>query len=185
MYGHFAPDRYEHRTAQAVSHELALNPDGFAARTDTEILSTLVHEQTHVEQQVFGKPGRRGYHNRAWGDLMRAVGLAPSATGEPGGKETGERVTHYVIPGGPFARACAALLASGFALDWQSRQGPALAPAGGDDDEDPPKKKTKARVKLTCPDCALNAWAQPGSALLCGRCHARDGGAVVAMVPAV
>jgi hypothetical protein len=32
---------------------------------------------------------------------MKGIGLQPSTTGEPGGKETGQSVTHYVLPGGP------------------------------------------------------------------------------------
>jgi hypothetical protein len=44
---------------------------------------------------------------------MKAVGLIPSDTGVEGGKETGQRVTHYVRQGGPFDRACAELLKAG------------------------------------------------------------------------
>ena len=63
----------------------------YTDRTNEQTLSTLVHEMTHLQQQHFGKPSRSGYHNKEWGLLMRAVGLIPSSTGEPGGKETGQR----------------------------------------------------------------------------------------------
>ena len=40
---------------------------------------------------------------------MKEIGLQPSTTGEPGGKETGQSVTHYILPGGPYATAYAKL----------------------------------------------------------------------------
>jgi hypothetical protein len=39
---------------------------------------------------------------------MERVGLMPSSTGEPGGKRTGQKVSHYILADGPFARAFAA-----------------------------------------------------------------------------
>jgi hypothetical protein len=104
-FGYFSPDRFSERTAHHRAHELALNPDGFTGRSDEEILSTLVHEQVHVWQQVYGKPGRGRYHNRQWAEKMKQVGLYPSSTGKPGGKETGSRVSHYILPAGPYAAA--------------------------------------------------------------------------------
>jgi hypothetical protein len=32
---------------------------------------------------------------------MKEIGLHPSATGEPGGKETGKHMSHYIVSGGP------------------------------------------------------------------------------------
>jgi len=51
---------------------------------------------------------------------MKEIGLQPSSTGEPGGKETGQTVSHYIIPGGRYAKASAKLKAKGFQLHWQS-----------------------------------------------------------------
>ena len=101
-------------------HELAMNPDTFTGRTDEEILSTLAHEMAHVWQQTHGKPPTRSYHDRQWAAKMKEIGLQPSTTGEPGGKETGQSVTHYIIPEGPYAKAYAKLKATGFQLHWQS-----------------------------------------------------------------
>jgi hypothetical protein len=39
-------------------------------------------------------PPRRSYHDRQWAAKMKEIGLQPSTTGEPGGKETGSSVTH-------------------------------------------------------------------------------------------
>ena len=84
------------------------------------ILSTLVHEMAHVWQQTYGKPPRKGYHDRQWAAKMLEVGLQPSTTGEPGGKETGQSMSHYILPGGRYAEAFAKLAARGFQLHWQS-----------------------------------------------------------------
>ncbi len=82
-----------------------MNPQHFRSWGVEDVLSTLVHEMTHLEQQHFGSPGRRGYHNKAWGILMRNIGLEPTNTGEPGGKDVGQQMTHFIIPDGPFDEA--------------------------------------------------------------------------------
>ena len=93
-YGYFSPQRSNGRIDKTTVHELALNPDGFAGRTDEMILSTLVHEMCHVWPQTYGKTPRKGYHDRQWAGKMREIGLQPSDTGELGGKETGQSVSH-------------------------------------------------------------------------------------------
>jgi len=55
----------------------------------------------HLEQHHFGKPSG-AYHNKEWAKMMHAVGLMPSNTGKPGGKQTGQTVSHYIVTGGPF-----------------------------------------------------------------------------------
>jgi predicted SprT family Zn-dependent metalloprotease len=162
MRGYFWAQQFQGRAGQTTTDELALNPDHFVSRSDEEILSTLVHEMVHVWQQAFGKPSRRAYHNHEWADKMKSLGLHPSDTGAPGGKETGERVSHYIIPDGPFAHACGQLLAQGFRFSWQAR--PVAAEA---------KKSTRA--KFTCAACGQNAWAKPDAHLLCGICHEENG----------
>ena len=103
--GYFAPKRFIARANGEIAHELALNPDGFLGRTDEDITSTLIHEQVHLWQQVHGRPPRRGYHDKQWAGKMKSIGLYPSSTGKVGGKETGGRVSHFIIPGGPFQLA--------------------------------------------------------------------------------
>src|SRR5215471_14796951 len=65
--GYFSPDRFQSRTGQNGTHELALNPNAF-----------------------------------------------------PGRKETGQRMGHYILEGGPFESACRKLQADGFVLNWES-----------------------------------------------------------------
>jgi hypothetical protein len=73
------------------------------------ILSTLVHEMCHAWQQTYGKAPRRGYHDQQWAAKMREIGLPPSDTGEERGKETGQSMSHYIIPEGRYAQAYAKL----------------------------------------------------------------------------
>ena len=119
--GYWSAQRFANRDGTRAG-ELALNPCYFAVRSLVVILSTLVHSQVHVWQTYFGKPGRRGYHNREWADKMLALGLHPSSTDRPGGAQTGEHVGHYIVPDGPFERAAAQLIAQDeFALTWYDR----------------------------------------------------------------
>jgi predicted SprT family Zn-dependent metalloprotease len=113
-YGYFAGGRFGARDGSQITDEIALNPSHFHERTTEQSLSTLVHEMTHLEQHHFGKPSRGGYHNAEWSRMMLAVGLIPSDTGAPGGRMVGQRVSHYIVEGGPFARACAELVGQGF-----------------------------------------------------------------------
>lgn len=157
--GFFRKDGFSQKDGNAVAHEIALNPDTLS-RTDKGALSTLVHEMVHLEQQEFGKPGRGAYHNREWAELMEAVGLIASDTGSPGGKKTGQRVSHYIVDGGSFDKACDEFLATGFVLRWQGNPTPPQT-----------KPRDQSKVKFICPDCAQNAWAKATSSLVCGDCH--------------
>src|SRR5207344_2763279 len=108
-------------------------------------------------QSRFGKPSKRGYHNKEWGSMMKSIGLMPSTTGAVGGKQTGFRVSHYIIPDGPYAQAFAALAATGWRLNLES----AVVPGN----RAPPSK-----VKFSCEGCAANAWGKPNSELVCKAC---------------
>jgi hypothetical protein len=154
--GYFSPERFKGRVEKQTVHELALNPDTFTGRTDEMILSTLVHEMVHVWQETYGEPSRRGYHNREWAKKMQDVGLQPSSTGGPGGMETGQAMSHYVLPEGRYSVAFAKLAQSGLQLHWQSTQA-----VGG--------AKVTSKRKFTCPECQQNAWAKPGAVLICGQ----------------
>jgi hypothetical protein len=152
--GYFWREAVRARRGKRRTDEIALNPNAFPGRSDKDVMSTLVHEMVHLWQFHFGKPGRRGYHNRQWAAKMEDVGLRPSTTGRPGGARTGESVTHYVISGGPFEAAWGELYRSGFRLEWE-------APA--------PRPTNRPKIKYTCPDCGLTVWGKPGlaGAIIC------------------
>jgi hypothetical protein len=143
-YGYFAGGRFGSVDGKEVTDEIALNPSHFKNRTSEQSLSTLVHEMAHLQQHHFGKPSRTGYHNKEWGQMMRAVGLIPSDTGAPGGREVGQKVSHYIDEGGPFALVCADLTAEGFDALYVE--------LWSEGDAAKAKKKAASKTRYTCPE---------------------------------
>lgn len=88
--------------------------------SEKEILATLAHEMVHLWENEYGRPGKNGYHNRYWGESMKKIGLQPSSTGKPGGKEVGKQVSHYVIPNGLFDQVSTKFIEeTGFSIDFE------------------------------------------------------------------
>ena len=168
-YGFFRCKPFVNRDGERTD-EISLNPKYFAACTDRGVVQTLVHEMAHQEQFHFGKPGRRGYHNREWANRMIRLGLYPSDTGEPGGAETGYSMSDYIVEGGAFDITCGRLLANGFHLSWAEDETvagnhvPPTSPAV------PGLVDSSNRWKYTCPRCGNNAWGKPLMVLICGGC---------------
>lgn len=174
--------RVEGGKASGRADELALNPQYVATRKPEAVLATLVHEMCHHWQNHFGKEPPGPYHNKQWATEMKRIGLQPSTTGEPGGKEIGKQVSHYIIEGGPFTVACDEFLKLELPIFFQDRA--ALQRSGvtlggllglGEDDDDgsdegkaPKKPRSKGRAKFVCPKCKLNAWSKPAASLVCG-----------------
>lgn len=157
--GFFAPDRWE-REGEKVTHEISLNPAYLKHRDQRAVVSTLVHEMAHHWQQEFGKPSRRGYHNEEWAAKMEELGLMPSSTAAPGGARTGYRVSHYIIDGGPFARAFEKMPRE-YLLPWLCWEGQGARAK---------KPRQPSKVKFTCEVCGSNAWGKPDLKLVCGDC---------------
>jgi predicted SprT family Zn-dependent metalloprotease len=140
--------------------EIALNPENFL-RPEREVLSTLVHEMCHSWQFHFSKKCKRNsYHDNEWAEMMQNIGLVPSGTGQPGGKTTGQRMTHYIQEGGKFALYTAELLGSGWRLNYSRERDP----------EEVAGKKRATKTKYTCPECGVNAWGKLGINIVCGNC---------------
>lgn len=152
--GFFAPERWEN--GKERTHEISINPAFLLTRSPREVASTLVHEMTHHWQKEFGKPSRGGYHNREWAAEMKRVGLHPSSTAAPGGDEVGQRVSHYIVEGGPFDVAFQKM-PEACTLPWRCAAEPGTARA----------KTRKNKRKYTCPACGTNAWGCSGLVLQC------------------
>lgn len=165
-YGYFCPEQFGSRDGE-VADEIALNPVHFSTRTVRQTLSTLAHEMAHLWQKHFGKYPRRAYHDRQWAKKMREIGLQPSSTGMPGGKETGAKVSHYIVEDGPFARAFAEFEQLGMNELFGDRLRISESDAAKKDRE----KKKASKTKFTCPGCELNAWAKPDARIMCGDCE--------------
>lgn len=156
-FGFFAPKAFRSREGE-IAPEIALNPEHFVDRDPFEIYATLVHEMCHHYQNLFGKPSRNGYHNREFASIMKSVGLIASDTGEPGGKETGQNMSHYIDQAGMYIAAFNQFMQSHIS-EWGAMTELSFVPKGN-----------RSKVKYTCPECEQNAWAKPGANLCCGDC---------------
>jgi len=191
-YGYFAPGRFVHRGGDTTD-EIAMNPSYFSAVPIEEIMQTLVHEMAHQWQEYFGTKGRRGYHNKEWGDKMEEIGLMPSSTGKPGGAKTGDQMMDYIIEGGRFETYLNQLLSDDFTISWSDRHPPmdqikqmikeqgvealqdkleSWGVTVSENEEVVPSFEVPkpTRVKFTCPSCNANAWGKPSLNMLCLDC---------------
>jgi hypothetical protein len=163
-HGYWAGERFGTRDGAEKHDEIALNPATFKDRTVEDILSTLVHEQVHLWQAHFGKLPRRAYHDKQWAEKMIEIGLQPTDTGLPGGKITGQKMTHRIIEGGPFAQACTALLQKGWTLPYIDLWG------GNGEQAKVAAKKRASKTKFVCSCCGAAAWGKPTLKIVCGEC---------------
>jgi predicted SprT family Zn-dependent metalloprotease len=163
-YGFFAPDRWEN--GGEIASEISLNPHYLSQRDPQDIVATLLHELCHKWQHDFGKPSRSGYHNKEWAAKMEEVGLIPSSTGKPGGKRTGQRVSHYIEVGGVFAQAFQAMPEE-YWFPW------VCAPEYSESGKAKGKgaSKAKLKVKYSCGGCSTNVWGKGGLQLACVPCN--------------
>jgi hypothetical protein len=159
-HGYFWGDMVAARAGEGTIDEIMMNGVTMA-RAPEEVLSTLVHEMTHVWQHHYGKPSKGGYHNKEWAKKMHEVGLIPTATGSIGGPETGKKVTHVIDPEGHFSVFVEEFL-KGATLDWHL-----LASATKE------KKKDLSKVKHTCPECQTKVWGKLGIRVYCEDCDVR------------
>lgn len=130
-------------------------------------------------RHVYGpkEGGTRGYHDRAWAEVMRRIGLVPSDTDLPRGKQTGPSVSHFIADGGPFDVACRELLLTGFKISWRdcvrkadAADGDSAPRRGSDREGSKSASRSNTRTKFSCPACSLNAWARPSAQLACLAC---------------
>ena len=188
-FGFFSAKRWktEENGEKRLVHEISLNPDHLD-RPFVEWHSTLVHEMVHLWQEDMGHPSRAAYHNKEWAYKMEAVGLVPTDTGAPGGKKTGQHMTHYANPEGEFLKAFNGLTAETLEalrlkyLPAYSLPEPAKRKRRGGDDEGGSDEEGaeggadepgayNSKKKYSCP-CGVNVWGRPGLRLVCGECGA-------------
>jgi predicted SprT family Zn-dependent metalloprotease len=159
--GYYSPRRFVDNTNhEQIVGEIAINPRRIADHPVQEVMSTLVHETVHHWQHCFGKPSRNGYHNRQWASMMKSIGLQPSSTGKPGGAETGQRMSDFIITGGRFDLACSELIARGFTLRW------------ADITRERERQEVERPLAYTCPGCGEKVRGKPGLRIACVDCSA-------------
>jgi hypothetical protein len=156
-YGYFHAEQWENaEDKKQKCHMISLTPMHLS-RPLQDVFGTLVHEMAHLWQQEFGKPSKNGYHNREWADRMIDLGLYPSSTGAEGGKETGPKVSHYIVKGGPYQKAFQAI-PDEISLPWIGAANTRK------------KKVDRNKVKYICLGCNGKVWGKPGMSIVCGEC---------------
>lgn len=98
-FGFYHPASWADDNGEKIA-EIAINPHTMMEYGFVEVVQTLTHEKVHQWQHEHGRPSRNGYHNGEFAAKMRSLGLMPSSTGKPGGKQTGQKVADYIIEGG-------------------------------------------------------------------------------------
>jgi hypothetical protein len=76
---------------------------------------------------------------------MKSIGLQPSSTGMPGGKETGQHMSDYIIAGDAFEQSYDRLAATKWKLNLESAHRPGE------------QKGPSSKTKFTCSSCGQNA----------------------------
>lgn len=172
-YGYFSSNRFEHAVSGAKTDQITLNPEYFRGDSVLEVMQTVVHEMCHLWQYHFGKPGRARYHNKEWGTKMKSIGLMPSSTGKPGGKEVGDCMADYPIEGGAFLSATDDLVRGRkFKISWLDSAGIALAEdedGAGEGGGDTGAETKQTRQRFQCP-CGQKAWGKKSLQVVCKKC---------------
>lgn len=159
--GFFVPSQWHTEDEKITTHEISMNPDYMQERTFEAFYSTLVHEMCHLLQEVTGEAPRRCYHNKAFASVMESIGLMTSSTGKPGGKRTGQNMTHYIIEDGPYKKAFDAMPAK--------CRVPFIA--NGLLGNKKVKKSKRASVKYVCPICGAALRGNEGLNVKCCDCN--------------
>ena len=137
----------------------------------------------HLWQWDFGNPSRNGYHNKEWAAKMKELGLIPSNTGKPGGKETGQKMTHYIEEGGRYQKAFNRMPKKHI-LPFTSLEGEIMksliegnGSPGSEDNKDEQGKRlrklhpvSRNKTKYSCHGCKTNVWGKPGLRIRCENC---------------
>lgn len=175
-HGTFAPNRWKEKNGDAeLVHEITLNANTMT-RPDKEWHSTLVHEMVHLYISVFHGNRSRGYHCKRWAAMMKHVGLQASHNGKPGGRETGRRVTHYIIEDAPFEKAFNNISEKDIAkyrLPYQSLVGISSSPvtiAAAAPGAPVPESKSGVKVGYECA-CGCKVWGKENLHLMCMDCN--------------
>jgi len=189
-YGYHSGNRWTNRDGEHKD-EIALNPTYFATRPVKETLSTLAHEMCHLWQDHNGEPGRGRYHNKEWAAKMKTIGLQPyNVTNDK--RETGDKVSHYIVDGGLFGHIIEKFLETGFTISWLDRMiepvnklienndvendeiQTAIKIVQGSKENDNIHGLVKSsggqRTKYTCPNYHYSVWGKKNINPMCGEC---------------
>lgn len=119
VLGYFAHKKFESQDG-CFKHEIALNPEYFTVKPKIEILRVFCQELLQIYRIEYGDQDslKIGFYDDEWGAFMMCVGLMPSHNGKPDGKETGKKMSSYILPDGEFIKLCNQLAEEGLLIEW-------------------------------------------------------------------
>lgn len=158
--GYFCHRKFTSYDGVIRTDEIALNPLHFALG-DRETLSTLGHEMVHLWQAHFGTVTPT-LHNEEWAQKMLGIGLIPSHTGKAGGRQTGQRVSHYIDPGGKFDQCADELIEKGFVVAYVEQLTA--------EQKVLKLKKNASKTRFSC-NCGQRIWGRPNTKATCQHCE--------------
>ncbi|WP_323114872.1 hypothetical protein [Pseudomonas guariconensis] len=132
--------------------------------SSSKMIESLAHQACHQYRQHAGQPPRRAYHDQVWADKMVEIGLQPSSTGLPGGRMTGQKVSHYLVENGGMSLLIRELLDHGLDITLAAAVGPGGGRRGA-------RKQAWARTKYTCAGCKKSVLGGDQYNLVCGDCQ--------------
>jgi hypothetical protein len=142
--------------AGSATPEISLNLKQLCEGEPIEVMAMLVAQMVHLWQERYGQPSRKGYYNREWAEKMATIGLLPSATGLPGGRQIGQGVKHYIEPNGRFEKAFLKM-PNDFLLPFR--------PEAFDGQQ---RRGYSEKVTYQCVGCGVKVWGKGGLELVCG-----------------
>lgn len=161
--GYFSSRSWANTKGDTI-HEISICPLSLHHPPEI-VMSILVHECVHLWQHELGCPGRGKYHNREWANKMIELGLMPSTTGKPGGKQVGNSMSHYIIEGGKFQRAFE-FMPEDILMPWKTKR-------ANDAEKKDNLQALGSRNKNTyfCPNCNLTVWGKMNLGIRCEECR--------------
>ena len=179
--GFYTPESYNREDGKYCD-EITMNPAFYNPDNPLPFIEVLLHQMCHLWQRHYGTPGRGGYHNRELANKMLSIGLQPSSTGIEGGKETGDTMHQYAIPGSSLERVIRNLINDRVVLRWQDcytpptaptslpiKEGSAKTPKADINTTSEATPRSGKRYRYTCPssDCKMSAESFHGAEIGC------------------
>ncbi|WP_060515478.1 hypothetical protein [Pseudomonas sp. NBRC 111132] len=159
--GHYRPGALPSGELCPALDQIAIG----AHLSSSKMIESLAHQACHQYRQHSGPPPRRSYHDQVWAEKMVEIGLQPSSTGMPGGRVTGQKVSHYLLEGGGLSLLIRELHDQGLNINLAGAAGPAGAGLRS------ANKKAWARTKYTCAGCNKSVLGGDQFNLVCGDCQ--------------
>lgn len=159
--GHYRPGALPSGELCPALDQIAIG----AHLSSSKMIESLAHQACHQYRQHSRQPPRRAYHDQVWAEKMVEIGLQPSSTGLPGGRVTGQKVSHYLLEGGGLSLLIRELHDQGLDINLAAAAGPAGAGTRS------ANKKAWARTKYTCAGCNKSVLGGDQYNLVCGDCQ--------------